>query len=309
MALKVMRVLKDKWGSISGDINDQTDLMDELDKKVITLTKAQYEALPAADKLDPSKVYYVPDDESEYNANELDDTVTASDKVWSSQKVSTELAKKYDENDTAETDIQDTDYVPFYDTSATGKRKSLWSNIKAKLKAYFDGIYTLLTIVGTVESGTTASKRYEIGNHFIKDGYFCTAIAVIASGATLTLNTNYTRGDIANACAATVARTGSYNDLKDKPKETWENITGLPTKLVAKKNATSGLVYVSYENGGSTTINNIALPTPLGSMFTISPLFTDNSGTRTITGYIQFYNGNWSKVGSGYGGFTYPIAI
>lgn len=144
--------------------------------------------------------------------------------------LSTELAKKYDENDTAETDIADDDYVPFYDTSATGKRKSLWSNIKAKLKAYFDGIYTLLTIVGTVESGTTASKAYAIGEHFIKDGYFCTATTVIASGATLTLNTNYTAESIADVCKAlltainqlsgslaTVATTGSYSDLTDEP--------------------------------------------------------------------------------------------
>ena len=47
----------------------------------------------------------------------------------------------YSPNDTAETTIDDTDYFPFYDTSATAKRKTLWSNIKAKLKAYFDTIY------------------------------------------------------------------------------------------------------------------------------------------------------------------------
>lgn len=55
------------------------------------------------------------------------------------------------------------------------------------------------SVVGTVENGATASKPYDIGQHFIKDGYFCTAIAVIAQGATLTLNTNYTQGDVAGA--------------------------------------------------------------------------------------------------------------
>ena len=51
------------------------------------------------------------------------------------------LADKYDVGDTAETTIDDADYVPFYDSSATAKRKSLWSNIKSVLKTYFDSLY------------------------------------------------------------------------------------------------------------------------------------------------------------------------
>lgn len=46
--------------------------------------------------------------------------------------------------DTAETTIDDTDYFPFYDTSTTEKRKTLWSNIKSKLKTYFDGLYATI---------------------------------------------------------------------------------------------------------------------------------------------------------------------
>lgn len=57
-----------------------------------------------------------------------------------------------------------------------------------------------ISAIGTNESGrTTASKAYAIGEHFYKDGKFCTAIASISSGATLTLNTNYVEGTIANA--------------------------------------------------------------------------------------------------------------
>lgn len=48
----------------------------------------------------------------------------------------------YSTGDTAETTLADTDYFPFYDTSATAKRKTLWSNIKSVLKTYFDGIYS-----------------------------------------------------------------------------------------------------------------------------------------------------------------------
>ena len=45
-------------------------------------------------------------------------------------------------NDIAETTLDDADYVPFYDTSATAKRKTLWSNIKSVLKTYFDTLYS-----------------------------------------------------------------------------------------------------------------------------------------------------------------------
>jgi len=40
-----------------------------------------------------------------------------------------------------ETDLADDDAIPFYDDSVTGHKKTLWSNIKAKLKTYFDTLY------------------------------------------------------------------------------------------------------------------------------------------------------------------------
>lgn len=55
------------------------------------------------------------------------------------------------------------------------------------------------SVVGTAENGTTASQAYAVGEHFIRNDKFCTAIASIASGAALTLNTNYVEGTIAEA--------------------------------------------------------------------------------------------------------------
>lgn len=43
-------------------------------------------------------------------------------------------SKAYTTDDTAETTLADNDYVPFYDTSATAKRKTLWSNLVDKIK-------------------------------------------------------------------------------------------------------------------------------------------------------------------------------
>ena len=55
------------------------------------------------------------------------------------------------------------------------------------------------TAVAPVENETTASQAYSVGKHFIRNGKFCTVIAAITSGGTLTLNTNYVEGSIADS--------------------------------------------------------------------------------------------------------------
>ena len=54
----------------------------------------------------------------------------------------------YKTGDTAFTAIDDADYVPVYDSSASTKKKSLWSNIKSVLKTYFDGYYQKILTAG-----------------------------------------------------------------------------------------------------------------------------------------------------------------
>jgi hypothetical protein len=48
------------------------------------------------------------------------------------------------------------------------------------------------------ETTNTASQAYAIGEHFYKNGKFCTAKAAIAQGASFTLGTNYVEGTIAD---------------------------------------------------------------------------------------------------------------
>ena len=64
-------------------------------------------------------------------------------------------AEAFKTNDTAETALADGDYFPFYDTSAAGKRKTLWSNIKSVLKTYFDTLYSAKSAIPT---GGTAGQ-------------------------------------------------------------------------------------------------------------------------------------------------------
>ena len=107
---------------------------------------------------------------------EIDDTSTEPTKVWSAEKCNQLSEAKADrtgwtpnkflgtdaegnlaEKDapagdgwtidglTTETEITDDDTLPYYDTSAKGQRKTLWGNIKAVLKTYFDSVYLKLS--------------------------------------------------------------------------------------------------------------------------------------------------------------------
>ena len=66
---------------------------------------------------------------------------------------------------------------------------------RADTKAYIDGtiVDVPLAMIAPIENGTKSSKAYAVGEYFILDGNkFCKAKTSIASGATFTLNTNYT---------------------------------------------------------------------------------------------------------------------
>lgn len=110
------------------------------------------------------------------------------------------LSNKYGTDDTAETDIDDADYFPFYDSSATAKRKSLWSNIKSVLKTYFDTLYATITTVNnkhkitrktvntsswstdtTSQSGTTLYKKSISLSHVYVD---CPSVEISTSSGT-----------------------------------------------------------------------------------------------------------------------------
>lgn len=82
-----------------------------------------------------------------------------------------------------ENDLADADEVPFYDASAQGNRKTVWSNIKAKLKAYFDTIYSTFSgawgsLTGDIAKQTDLKDALDAKQNVIND------LSDIRSGAT-----------------------------------------------------------------------------------------------------------------------------
>ena len=97
--------------------------------------------------------------------------VTTGDKYnWNNKPDTTTV---YAVADTAETALADADYVPFYDTSATAKRKTLWSNIKSVLKTFFDTVYSPKATIktATLTAGQTSVTFTQIpttGNYLFQ---------------------------------------------------------------------------------------------------------------------------------------------
>lgn len=84
--------------------------------------------------------------------------------------VNAELEKKQvlTENLTAETELDDADYFPYYDTSATANRKTLWSSIVAKIRtALFGTVKGLLRANGNGIISTSLISSTDIGDYAV----------------------------------------------------------------------------------------------------------------------------------------------
>lgn len=92
-----------------------------------------------------------------------------------SDDITDQIGSNYSPNDPAETDLADADYVPFYDSSATAKKKSLWSNIVDKINAKVaDAIYPVgsiyMSINSTMPIALTTGKTWQLlsGDYVLK---------------------------------------------------------------------------------------------------------------------------------------------
>lgn len=99
----------------------------------------------------------------------INDNVISEKSTWSSEKIAGQID----------------------DISVTGNKT--WSSweINARINEKADS-----SVIAPVETDVRASRAYAIGEHFIKNGKFCTAKTAIAQNEVFTLNTNYTTGDV-----------------------------------------------------------------------------------------------------------------
>ena len=123
------------------------------------------------------------------------------------------IANCYETTDTAETTLADDDYVPFYDTSATAKRKTLWSNIKSVLKTYFDTLYNKITVTVTGD-GTAAYNTAYLQNVNINSvAYAIDGTKYLETTTTSTPSTGVTRFTFTHA---DISSNGVYDFYCDK---------------------------------------------------------------------------------------------
>ena len=153
------------------------------------------------------------------NGNLVDSGKKPSDFLTSHQS----LANYYATTDTAETNLDDADSVPFYDNSATAKRRSTWSNIKAKLKAYFDTLYTAGSIQPTPSASITdTALKNAINGAGSSESKIASAYAVRKWSNALTK-----RYIVSGSTHITATGIGTWDD-DDPPTETdWITISDL----------------------------------------------------------------------------------
>ena len=131
-----------------------------------------------------------------------------------------------------------------------------------------DGADASLPNLATVESTSTASQAYAIGDHLIFEGHYCVVTAPISSGGTITVGTNVTRTRIGD-------------EITDLAKQRFLDYYGLATISTAiNKNSsgvTTSIVETSSEATATTTFSTS------GSTKTITTAIVPTSGSYNYT--------------------------
>lgn len=134
---------------VSGKVTPDSVYTEAIQKGAVTLEKLASDvtakALGAPDKVNG----VAPDDSGNITITGEKIPMSASDATTLAGKINAKQTMT--QSLTAETALADDDYVPFYDVSASANRKTLWSNIVAKIRAAFK------TTALPVDSGGTGA--------------------------------------------------------------------------------------------------------------------------------------------------------
>lgn len=210
----------------------------------------------------------------------------------------TSVGKAYLTDDSAETDIQDADYIPFYDTSATSKKKSLWSNIKAKLKAYFDTLYdktpTLATVATSGSYNDLSNKPTipTVNNKTLTIQKNGTQVAQFTanSSSDVTANITVPTGDLASVNKPSSGQTTSYL----RGDGTWQNFPSIPAAQVQSdwnQTDTSAVDYIKNKptiSDTKVTQNNTTTNSDRRVLLSASANDTNETNTARKSGNLTF---------------------
>jgi len=148
-----------------------------------------------------------------------------------------DISDRYSTNDTAETTLDDADYFPFYDTSATAKKKSLWSNIKSVLKTYFD---TLYKGISAHDAWSDVSSK---------------PFSIVSTG--LTVTSDALTADIQDFDTTGTASANAVSYQRLKKKGTWYEILGTKYMETSTKTTSGGVDTFSFSNAAILTTSAI----------------------------------------------------
>ena len=202
----------------------------------------------------------------------------------------------YQTGDTAETALADGDYFPFYDTSATAKRKTLWSNIKSVLKTYFDTLYSTVKSRGTPTSGGTTLSLVNTGDMYTWNNKTNTSVKGNAESSYRTGQVNITPANIGlgNVGNFKAVSTVASQELTDTEKaNARDNIGAGTSSVVANPTGTStriltslginGTKYTIQGGVGDVSINTTGTASDTSTcqqQLTVDGVSTDISGSK-----------------------------
>ena len=163
--------------------------------------------------------------------------------------VNTLDSESYKSTDAAETSIADNDYFPFYDTSATKQKKTLFSNLK-----------NVLTNVFAIKTHSSSSTTYGTGSSSLyghvklSDNYTSSAGAADAAvgASSKAVFDSFT----ANKNSITTL-SGTVTNLTTQVNTNKSNISNLTTRMTTvESNATTNATNISSLNTKMSTVEN-----------------------------------------------------
>lgn len=179
----------------------------------------------------------------------------------------------------------DSNEIMFYDASETDPTyEPYYIPLKDVVPTKADN-----SVIGTVEDGATASQDYAVGEHFIRNGAFCTCTQPIAQGGSFILGTNYTVGDVAEfLIPVNVNISSSVSTLSDMFKYSLEQVK---SKLIYEGQMLNGRFVWQGNDQYAVTIIKASSTVVRFTAFVVSTIYSGTYNYDTQVLQVRQYTG------------------